>query len=300
MGLRNRLNQGVSSTIATAFQAFAVGPIWNRPDISNFRTREPEWKQLQSELRYLQALFPYLGPPNYVLWSVKYPVLAVLLISGALLVANRYGLTVADTNNSFKTAFGFSTFAMSLLLAFRINRCYDRWWSARSSFGTVGSSSTYIMLHMLTFVHGHDDLLLELARWLVVWPYSVKESVLGSGHNGLDPQAMALLSHKEQQLYQASRKGRQLVVTRIRQLLADANLQMQEFLAVERRLQKGTAAAGQCSRIRSQALPHGLTLLSTGFVLIFLLLLPFTFAPVTVWDWLALVLMSILLLGVML
>ena len=290
-----RLSQHlVKAPLLLAYSALVT---YKRPDLAKHHTREPQWKQLQSEWRYLPALMVCLGPPNFVLWSVKLPVLGILLISGGLLAANRYGLAISDTHNSLKTAFHLSTFVMSLLLAFRVNRVYDRWWTARSSFGTLGSSSTYIMLHMLTFVQGRPDLLLELARWLVVWQYSLKEAVLGSGHNGLDPPALALLSPTEQQIYKRSRKGRQLVVTRIRQLLAKANLQMHEYLAVENKLQISTAASGQCTRIRYRALPHGLTLLSTGFVLIFLLSLPFAFAPETVYDWLALVVMSTLLLG---
>lgn len=50
--------------------------------------------------------------------------------------------------------FRYSSFVLSLLLAFRANRTYDRWWQARCAWGGIGGGIVNVVRQVATW---HDD-----------------------------------------------------------------------------------------------------------------------------------------------
>ncbi len=139
-----------------------------RPD-NQSKTRGPEWRQLKSETRFAQALLCYLGPPSHILFNIKWPFLGIMLVAVAVnlweyagqIPAGRHGnrccfilhlaskplvplaavyyhgFPLVDEHGVLQNSFRLTSFAMSLLLAFRLNRTYDRWKEARSSLSGV-------------------------------------------------------------------------------------------------------------------------------------------------------------------
>ena len=57
-----------------------------RPDVRT-KTRQPEWKKLKTQWRFMQSLFCYIGPPSHVFWNIKVRMKgkrqAIGLLSGA-------------------------------------------------------------------------------------------------------------------------------------------------------------------------------------------------------------------------
>lgn len=69
----------------------------------------------------------------------------------------------------------------------------------------------------------------------------------------LHPDAACLLHPEELALYEASKKGRQLALNRLTQLLARAPLDVEERMALDALVQKGMAGASACTVIKFQA-----------------------------------------------
>lgn len=86
---------------------------------------------LQSQWRFVQAVFCYIGPPSHLLWHIKLPLLFNMAI--AALVMADYQLLfhrVAAFENMdaiVANAWPMISFVMALLLTIRLNRVYDRW-----------------------------------------------------------------------------------------------------------------------------------------------------------------------------
>jgi len=61
------------------FGEWQIWPLWPlkklfyepRPDLHKSKTRAPQWALLQTESRFLQALFCWIGPPSHILWNIK-------------------------------------------------------------------------------------------------------------------------------------------------------------------------------------------------------------------------------------
>lgn len=66
-------------------------------------------------------------------------------------------------------------------------------------------------------------------RWAKLWPYSIMQVVTDS--KVIDSTAAALMSNEELALYSSARKGRQVVVSQLRQLMAMADMRESEVRA---------------------------------------------------------------------
>ena len=98
------------------------------------------------------------------------------------------------------------------------------------------------------------------------------------------PETRELLDAEEWAVYAAAPTRRQVPWLKMQQLLAGADLPDAQALLMDTWLQRCDAEADAVARFRSTALPYNLTLLSTGFIQIWVMLLPVGYIS----DWWAL------------
>jgi predicted membrane chloride channel (bestrophin family) len=293
-----------------------------RPDVVTLKTLPPKWRALQSRWRYLHALTFYVGFPSHVLARV-WPALLVNMLVAALVAADHLARAYAqrallpdlnaDVVRSLDPFARYMMFSVSLLLVIRLNRVYDRWQVARSSFAQIGSAALAICQRFDAWAGAHEDdegdeadqvgakgggaesggvprdgdgdggdsgggrswrrrLCEDACRWSVVWHHAALQVLMGRAR--IAERAVGWLHRDELELYGRSRKGRQMAVLKLLQLFRAADFEAPVLLSVEGALQRGVQAQGACTSIRLQAMPYSLSLLSTGFMEVFLLLLP--------------------------
>ena len=90
----------------------------------------------------LPCLLVARRPPSHILWNIKWPLLVIMLVTAAVAVWEHFALAgevvpEIDRENMLRDLFRLVNFAMSLLLAFRVQRSYDRWKDARQSIASV-------------------------------------------------------------------------------------------------------------------------------------------------------------------
>ena len=236
---------------------------------------------LKSEWRFFHALFFYFGPPSHILYNIKWPFLAINLISLLIQHLSAFTDILAEFKaelSHLRTAFTMTSFCMSLLLSYRVNRAYERWNQARSSISGLGGGA--VNLYLLIAVWFRDsldqekiDLLHDLKRFCIVWPYSILQVL--RGHKALPPSAATYLCEEELAVYSGSRKGRQVIATAIRCIVDDLQLPDAKLIACDSLIQSSLTSGGQALRIRFAALPQALSLVSSGFILLWCSLLPF-------------------------
>ncbi|PSC76560.1 deoxyribodipyrimidine photo-lyase [Micractinium conductrix] len=186
-----------------------------------------------------------------------------------------------DRNNILFDTFRLSSFAMSLLLSLRVGRNYDRWWTARCGFAGVGSAASTLVGQATSWIDS-PQLQADIRRWAVVWHFSILQIVRAAAEP--HPTSAALLH--EDELYRQSRKPRQLASSQLRLLVCEGRqhgLSEEQAIAMDATIVKGIGDASACVRVRFQAMPHSLTLISTGFLQIWLLLLPLGLWEGTAW-----------------
>eukprot|EP00775_Hariotina_reticulata_P013776 gene13776-13897_t len=256
----------------------------DRPDVVHSKTRPQEWCALQSEWRFLHATLFYLGPPSHILWHIKYPLLlnmaiAVLITADQVRQYYKQASILPElADHIVFNSFRLTTFVMALLMAFRVNRTYDRWWTGRQSFAGVGNAGLTLSMQAMQWVPD-PAIRAEIRRWSKIWHYTTLQ--LCRGDKLLDPAAAALMTDEELQEYHSSRKGRNLVIINLRRLIYLSDIRAIERHQMEAVVQAGVAAQGTCSRLKFQSMPYSLTLICTGFLQIFLMFLPFAVISVS-------------------
>jgi hypothetical protein len=136
-----------------------------------------------------------------------------------------------------------TTFILALLLTLRLNRTYERWWDAWRNFRRLGDCAVALTQQATVLAPSEPGLQGEVARWAVLWCYSVMQFCAGAP--AIDPLARQLLSPAEACVYDAAPNKFNFVELKLRKLIARMKLPAGEVGSREgRRLQGSKVAPG--------------------------------------------------------
>lgn len=132
-------------------------------------------------------------PPVYILNKVKYDLIYVLLVSVFVqYITDKYRALLPELPLTIPAFIGT---AISILLSFKLNQSYDRWWEARKIWGSIVNDSRSLVMQLQSLVApGNEALIRKIAYRQIAWCYA-----LGQSLRGLDPTTdkEALLSKEE-------------------------------------------------------------------------------------------------------
>jgi putative membrane protein len=106
--------------------------------------------------------------------------ISVIAVSFAVMaVTNLFGHRMPEMPLTIPAFIGT---AISILLSFKLNQSYDRWWEARKIWGTIVNDSRTLILQLNTFAGEQHDTIRRIGRRQIAWCYA-----LGKSLRGLDP-----------------------------------------------------------------------------------------------------------------
>ena len=189
--------------------------------------------------------------------------------------------------------------AISILLGFRTNSAYDRWWEARKIWGAIVNDSRTLARQVLTFLEVSDDAASpqrEMIYRQIAWCHALRHSLRGEepfadlegllsedeieALRPLDNRPNAILHTQTVRLAEAHRRG-----------LVDRLL----LLPIEGTLKRFSDHMGQCERIKTTVFPTQYSNFLHWIIWLFFLLLPASLAPHL--GWLALPVAFVVSLG---
>jgi putative membrane protein len=117
-------------------------------------------------------------PISYILNKVKTDLLTVLIVSiTVLFVTGRYREILPDMPLTIPAFIGT---AISILLSFKLNQSYDRWWEARKVWGSIVNDSRSFVIQLKTLVaEGNDNRIKKMAYRQIAWCYSLGQTLRG-------------------------------------------------------------------------------------------------------------------------
>jgi ion channel-forming bestrophin family protein len=219
-------------------------------------------------------------PYQYVLGKIKKEVLAVTVY--AVLVAviyQNFHFTRISIPIAVPTIVGT---VLSLLLAFRSNQAYDRWWEARTLWGAIVNDSRTLARQVLSFTNNlypgaDDDYFRErFIRRQIAWCYSLGQSLRklpplqGTEH---------LLTHEEMEFAKRySSKPVSLMelhATDLRIALQKGWINEYQQVEIDRTISRLCDAMGGCERIKNTVFPATYSFYIHFSLVLFISLLPF-------------------------
>ena len=179
--------------------------------------------------------------------------------------------------------FEYGGLIMGLILVFRVNAGYDRWWEARKLWGNVVNQSRNLAIILVNYTNsGTQDWIFKVTNMISALPYLMKDNLREQTH-------LQYLSHlldidNIQQLNTSKHRPMILssMITQELQIARNSyGLDPFAFLHAQEQIEHLIDAQGACERILKTPMPFVMAVKSRRFILFFLLMLPFALANVS-------------------
>lgn len=193
-------------------------------------------------------------PIRFALNEIKAPLILVAIIGVVFdSIPVFFAEYMPDIPIQIATTLGI---AISVLLSYKINQSYDRWWEARKIWGAIVNDSRTLVLQLQMYVDKDHILLKKTAHAQIAWCYA-----LGRALRKQDP-LEDLSDLLEKQELEALKKHAniplgimQLQTNAVRELFAQGVLDQFSRTQLEETLNRLVASMGKCERIKNTVFP---------------------------------------------
>jgi putative membrane protein len=187
-------------------------------------------------------------------------------------------LNYLQYNSIFKDAiavYSLIGFVLSLLLVFRTNTAYDRWWEGRKKWGELVNNTRTLAIKVVTSTKDPDDIK-YFRRLIVNYVYGLKWHLRNE-----DEELVAdLLDDEKIAFDEATHKPSfysKLMYARLQEMMQSGKIDGNEFLSFDTNLNTFSNITGACERIKSTPMPYSYSLFLKKFIFIYVTTLPLAF-----------------------
>jgi len=163
---------------------------------------------------------------------------------------------------------------ISMLLVFRTNTAYERWWEGRKIWGSLVNSSRNLAIKINSVVPQQAEYFMAM---IPNYAFALKNHLRTEHHpaeleetNDFKPQSYSAADHVPNQI--AS-----FILKRIEQLRIDGKILPEHLLFFQSELNNFTDAVGACERIRKTPIPFSYSVFLKKFIFLYVMTLPFGF-----------------------
>lgn len=176
-------------------------------------------------------------------------------------------------------------FIISMVLVFRINTAYDRWWEGRKLWGSLLNNSRNLSLKLNAFLP-QNDLYSRNEIHLLISNYAVALKLHLRHHNSIK-QIEFSETLKKEDFVNATHKpnyiAKQLTVFILNACKNNNNTQ-NDYLVVSDNINQLTEICGACERIKSTPIPYSYSIFIKKIIFLYIITMPITFG-LTIGYW---------------
>lgn len=163
-------------------------------------------------------------------------------------------------------------FVLSLLLVFRTNTAYDRWWEGRKKWGEMVNNTRNLATKIAVMI---DDKPTRdyFARMIGNYAYAVKEHL----REGVKFEELDLTDEERITLENASHIPNIIdkwLYTKLYNLKQDGTISEQDFIVIDINLKTLADTLGVCERIRNTPIPYSYSIFLKKFIFIYVTTIP--------------------------
>ena len=164
-------------------------------------------------------------------------------------------------------------FVLSLLLAYRTNTAYDRWWEGRKQWGALVNNSRNLALKLSAYLSDEKDrnfyrkVIPGFAS--VLSKHLLNEEVSKMLFEGLDLE----IDHHKHRPNQVAK----MLFQKANDLYKSGKITGDQFYIINSELQSFTDICGACERIKNKPIPYSYSSFIKNFIFFFVMPLPFGF-----------------------
>lgn len=182
----------------------------------------------------------------------------------------KLSLGVPETGHALIGAF------LGLLLVFRTNSSYDRFWEGRKQWGAIVNECRNLARSASTFIRGDQELVKRLILWTAAFPYATMrrlrgKSDLGSFADSLPPEESRQVQNAQHVPLAVSRRISALIAAAKNRGLVSEYVAM----SIDQNVQLLIDYMGACERIHNTPIPYAYMVHLRRAIILYCWTLPF-------------------------
>ncbi|WP_344821803.1 bestrophin family protein [Rurimicrobium arvi] len=193
-------------------------------------------------------------PARYIFKKVRVEVMYVLII-GLLtnLATHLFRKYIPEMPIAIPAFIGT---AISVLLSFKLNQSYDRWWEARKIWGSIVNESRSFVLQLQSFIKDDEASVRQLTLRQIAWNYA-----LGNSLRGLDPMpGLERYLDENDMNHLRSQSNKPLAILQLNtlhllRLRSEGRLELFAHVQINNTMVNFSNAMGMCERIKATVFP---------------------------------------------
>ena len=169
-------------------------------------------------------------------------------------------------------------FVISLLLVFRTNTAYDRWWEGRKKWGEMVNNTRNLAVKLAAVLDEKEDREF-FQRMISNYVIAMKEQL----RQGVDLDELNLLSEEKHTLVDRQHVPASIVgfmYAKLKKLRKEGVVTEFDFVSMDTNLNSFLESLGACERIKNTPIPFSYSLFIKKFIFIYVTTLPVAFVNV--------------------
>lgn len=189
-----------------------------------------------------------------------------------------YGGEIIESLEKLITLYSLIGFVISLLLVFRTNTAYDRWWEGRKKWGALVNDTRNLAIKIETSVNLPESRDV-LRRMIANFPFAMKEHLREQRKLDLleltDEERLLLTERQHIPIAIA-----QKITEETKSLRAKGSLSEEDYLTIDKNINALLDSLGACERIKNTPIPFSYSLFIKKFIFIYVTTIPLAFITV--------------------
>jgi len=167
---------------------------------------------------------------------------------------------------------GMLGFVISLLLVFRTNTAYERWWEGRKLFGSLVNSSRNFAMKMNALLPENDTETRNFYRKIIIeYAFSLKRHLRGHQH---DSEIFTSVYSISEELHKPNFLAN-LLFKKIQEHHKNKIISSEQLLFINDEISSFTDICGACERIKTTPIPYSYSVFIKKFIFFYVMTLPF-------------------------
>ena len=166
-------------------------------------------------------------------------------------------------------------FVISMLLVFRTNTAYDRWWEGRKLWGSLVNNSRNLAIKLAAILPIEEKTHRNFFRKIIpAYAYALKNHL---GHESTRTALFETGEALEQRIQKDKHIPNQvavLMINRVNQLYNEGKIKGDQLIVLNGELQSFTDICGACERIKNTPIPYSYSVFLKKFIFFYVMTLP--------------------------
>ena len=166
-------------------------------------------------------------------------------------------------------------FVLSLLLVFRTNTAYDRWWEGRKKWGELVNNSRNLAIK-ISALTDDPEIRAYFKRMISNYVFAMKEHL----REGVKIEELDLTEEEKKELSQFEHKPNyiaQKMYAKLHTMKQSGKLTEENYIVIDVNLKTFSDIIGACERIKNTPIPYSYSMFLKKFIFIYVTTLPLAF-----------------------